>query len=632
MDIIQSKAAKFGKVLGMAPGNVPVYSSDYDTADKQIFPDRKSYQSFIDGIYMGYKYQCVELARRWLYINKHYVFENIPMAYDIFRLRKVIRIPDNTELPLHSFRNGSRRKPEPGCLLIWDAEGEFEITGHVAIVTEVAENCVRFVEQNVENIIWPDGQNFSRELNVTIAEDGGYWIQPRLKGTSLLGWVIQTDDASFSDNIGDIDKNLFVPLLGQVENNGQTESPWVDTSNEAGRAYVDGFGHKLAGNPENSDTYFCLSETAFAELKRATNELHHLFLRATEYVLQDDSLLDQFNIPPFLRPALHNSWNTRKRSMLTGRFDFSISKDGLKLYEYNADSASCYYEAAILQETWANHFGCTIGRHPGEGLFEALVKAWEKRECTNLVHIMHDHDPEERYHSHFMKAAMERAGMTVKTVEGVTGLHWDKGNILDPDGVPIRRIWKTWAWETALDQIRDQSQAVYSGTSHDTSEPPHLADVLFHPEIVVNEPLWTLIPSNKAILPIMWMLFPDHPYLLQTQHDLTDDLRRSGYVEKPIVGRAGENIVIVDHEESVVRETQGRFGNHKRIYQELFPLAKIGKMNVQVCTFSVAGRFAGTCIRADTSLVIKGGSDVIPLRIIPDDEYRTLANTGRDQG
>ena len=100
-------------------------------------PNRQAYRHHVDGIFTGYKWQCVELARRYLYLNHGYVFDDIAMAYDIFRLREVRRIGDEARLPLKSFRNGAKRHPEPGCMLIWNEGGEFEITGHVAIVTEV---------------------------------------------------------------------------------------------------------------------------------------------------------------------------------------------------------------------------------------------------------------------------------------------------------------------------------------------------------------------------------------------------------------------------------------------------------------------------------------------------------------
>ena len=84
-----AKSAPFGAVLGIGPGSMPVYSSDYETADPAELPTRQHYRSHVDGIYMGHKWQCVGLARRWMYLNKGYIFDDIAMAYDIFRLRSV---------------------------------------------------------------------------------------------------------------------------------------------------------------------------------------------------------------------------------------------------------------------------------------------------------------------------------------------------------------------------------------------------------------------------------------------------------------------------------------------------------------------------------------------------------------
>ncbi len=618
------QTTKFGTVLGLAPGDVPVYSSDYATADSNEFPNRKAYRSFVDGIFMGYKWQCVEFVRRWLYINKQYVFDDIPMAYDIFRLRSVKKLQDNSLLPLHSFKNGSRRRPEPGCLLIFSPIGEFSITGHVAIITEVEDEYVRFADQNDDNRLWPKGQNFSRQLKATLTEEGGYLLDGGLENVSILGWVIQTDDGTDAENIDEIDQGIFRPLMAAVPDKGQANAAWIDTSDPAGAAYVTSSGHTLVGDAGNAYTYFCLSESAYSELQRATNELHHFFMRATEQVVKDDQLLRHFNIPIALWPRIRSSWNNRKNSMITGRFDFSISEKGLKVYEYNADSASCYFEAARLQTQWAAHFGCSIGRSPGEKLFSSLAAAWKSRGIKDILHIMQDFDDEETYHALFMKEAMEEAGIAVKILQGVTDLHWRGDRIVDADNIPIKRVWKTWAWETALDQIRHEIEDHQPAkTAADAGSPPRLVDVLLRPEVMVHEPLWTLIPSNKAILPVIWSLFPDHPYLLDSQFELTENLLRGGYVEKPIVGRSGENIVITDTDD-IIGRTEGRFGNRQRIYQSLFRLPQIGPMNVQVCSFAVAGSFAGACVRVDPSLVIRGASDVMPLRIIADDEYRDL--------
>lgn len=69
-----------------------------------------------------------------------------------------------------------------------------------------------------------------------------------------------------------------------------------------------------------------------------------------------------------------------------------------------------------------------------------------------------------------------------------------------------------------------------------------LIDVLLRPEVLVFEPLWTVIPGNKAILPILWSLFPHHRYLLDTDFTVNDELVKTGYAVKPIAGRCGSNI------------------------------------------------------------------------------------------
>ena len=131
------------------------------------------------------------------------------------------------------------------------------------------------------------------------------------------------------------------------------------------------------------------------------------FMHATDYVLQHPELLPSFNLPEALWPRIRQSWDNRRNEMITGRFDFALSENGLKVYEYNADSASCYLETARLQAEWASHYGCKIGRSPGEKLYGFLVKAWRAQGIKDVLHIMQDIDAEETYHALFMKSAME---------------------------------------------------------------------------------------------------------------------------------------------------------------------------------------------------------------------------------
>jgi glutathionylspermidine amidase/synthetase len=621
-------AASFGTLLGYAPGEVAAYSSDYTTASETEYPRRRSFRNYVDGIYMGYKWQCVEFARRWMYLNKGYIFDDVSMAYDIFSLRSVRDVSSNTRLPLHAFRNGSKRHPEPGSLLIWEDGGEFEETGHVAVITEVYPDHLCVAEQNVGHQVWPAGQSYCRELRARVTADGDYWLECSYSDATILGWMIQSDDSRFAELTETVDSRLFQLKACRAEDNGQAQKSWLNIANEDEAAYVDMMGgHKLTSVEADQYRYYVLSRTAKDELVHATNELHGLFMHATDYVLENSALLEKFNLPRAILPKIRRSWDNRLNQLITSRFDFAMTEHGLKVYEYNCDSASCYMEAGKVQGKWARHFRVQDGVDAGKELFSDLVRAWRKSDVQGLVHILQDDDPEEKYHALFIQETMKAADIDSRIITGLQGLVWDaQGNIIDSHGDQVNWVWKTWAWETALDQIRVECEA--DEAREQGFEPhwqegaaPRLVDVLLRNNVMVYEPLWTLIPSNKAILPVLWMLFPNHPLLLNTEFRLTTELQDSGYVSKPIVGRCGANIQMVNDHDDVLAETSGRFSAQEQIYQQLFPLPFVDGYYVQVCTFTAAGIYAGSCLRVDPSMIISKNSDCMALRFIDDSEF-----------
>lgn len=334
-------ARDFGELLGYAPGNVAVYSSDYDSADESIYPNRSAYRSYLDGIYMGYKWQCVEFTRRWMYLNHGYIFDDIAMAYDIFELRSVRDVNSQNRLPLQAFKNGVKHHPQVGSLLIWEEGGEFEETGHVAIVVEVHPDKIRLAEQNVGHQTWPQDQNWCRELKAKVTKDGDYWIECSYNDATILGWMTQTDQIEHAEPTTEINTDLFTIKSNYIADTGQAAKSWLNIANDDEAAYVDMMqGHKLTSNAEDQHSYFTISHTAQQAIEHATNELHGLFMHATDYVLQHPELLKKFNLPEVVLNKIRQSWDNRLNQLITSRFDFALTPAGLKVYEYNCDSAS----------------------------------------------------------------------------------------------------------------------------------------------------------------------------------------------------------------------------------------------------------------------------------------------------
>ncbi|MDU8924029.1 bifunctional glutathionylspermidine amidase/synthase [Pasteurellaceae bacterium LIM206] len=613
----------FGSLLGYGPGGVAIYSSDYDSVDKNEFPDDASFRNYLGREYMGYKWQCVEFARRYLYLNHGMVFTDVGMAYEIFSLRFLRQVVDDAILPLQAFANGCKRKPAAGALLIWQAGGEFERTGHVAIITEVFADKIRIVEQNVIHSRLPSGQQWTRELPMSVSESG-YWLHDTFDNTEILGWMIQTADTEFSlPQPMPAAKTLEIHTA-LLPDQGQFAGKWLDENDVFQQAYVRAMkGHRI--NHGNQYRYFEIFKTAEYELIRATNELHLMYLHATNKVLKDDNLLKLFDIPKFLWPRLRLSWQDRRYQTITGRMDFCMDRRGLKVYECNADSASCHAEAGAILGLWAKRGGNVQGTDPGADLRDALADCWKHSEATPLVHILQDHDFEEDYHAMFMQKSLTQAGFNSKIVHGTEGLHWDsRGRLLDDENQEIKTVWKTWAWETMFDQLRAETSGMEVAPPIRTGHPEdkvRLIDVLLRPEVLVYEPLWTAIPSNKAILPVLWSLFPHHRYLLEAGFELTEDLMKNGYAQKPIGGRRGDNVQLVTEKGEISDRTSGKFGGQTEIYQQLWCLPKVEDQYVQICTFTVGGHYGGCCLRSDPGRVIMGDSDMQPLRVLKDKDF-----------
>ena len=415
-----SQDAPFGTLLGYAPGGVAIYSSDYSSLDPRDYDDDAAFRSYIDDEYMGHKWQCVEFARRFLFLNYGMVFTDVGMAWEIFSLRFLREVVNDNILPLQAFPNGSPRAPVAGALLIWQKGGEFKDTGHVAVVTQLLENKIRIAEQNVLHTPLPPGQQWTRELEMVV-ENGCYTLRDTFDDTTILGWMIQTDDTRFSLPQPEIANDSLKIGGARLEDNGQFDGKWLNEQDPLQKAYVLANGHVINQDPHQ---YFTITESAEQELIKATNELHLMYLHATDKVLKDDNLLALFDIPKILWPRLRLSWQRRRHHMITGRMDFCMDERGLKVYEYNADSASCHTEAGLILERWAERGYTGQGHNPAEGLINELAGAWKHSRARPFVHIMQDKDIEENYHAQFMQQALRQAGFDSKILRGLDELCW----------------------------------------------------------------------------------------------------------------------------------------------------------------------------------------------------------------
>ena len=88
------------------------------------------------------------------------------------------------------------------------------------------------------------------------------------------------------------------------------------------------------------------------------------------------------------------------------------------------------------------------------------------------------------------------------------------------------------------------------------------------PETLWLEPLWKSLLSNKALLAVLWEMYPGHPNLLPAYLDQPGLLTE--YVRKPRLGPEGANIAIVSP--GTETQTGGVYGEEGYVYQLFDPL------------------------------------------------------------
>ena len=124
---------------------------------------------------MGMKWQCVEYARRWLFIRTGCAFGDIKAAADMWtQLDSVQRVVDGKCFNLKKYPNGSPSPPKNQSLLIYPRSGIDMQYGHVAVIVDVLPGSIRVAEENYYFYYWPG--NYSRQIPY-VWKNGGYYIE-----------------------------------------------------------------------------------------------------------------------------------------------------------------------------------------------------------------------------------------------------------------------------------------------------------------------------------------------------------------------------------------------------------------------------------------------------------------------
>jgi glutathionylspermidine synthase len=305
----------------------------------------------------------------------------------------------------------------------------------------------------------------------------------------------------------------------------------------------------------------------------AANELYEMYVKAAEHVIENE-LFFELGIPFNLVDTIKKSWENDVHWHLYGRFDLAGGIDGkpIKLIEFNADTPTGLFETAIVQwailkangmdeaqqfntvyEAISENFKRLItlfaeetpdGRFEDTERFEALYKGWR------ILFSSIEGNEEEEVTTRLLQRMADDAGF----ITGFAFLHevlFDEESICDKENQEYEYWFKLFPWEDIA--IEEGELAMI------------LNKVLQNQSAIILNPAYTLLFQSKGMLKILWELFPDSPYLLESSFE---PLQGKAFVEKKVFGREGANVTFVNADGSIGAETEGEYEHYKSIYQE----------------------------------------------------------------
>lgn len=340
-------------------------------------------------------------------------------------------------------------------------------------------------------------------------------------------------------------------------------------------------------------------------IEQPTEDIQQMCLAVVEKVVADDELMRRFCIPPSHWDFIRQSWLNGDPSLYS-RLDFAYDGVGpAKLYENNADTPTSVYETGFWQWLWLqdNVDSGAIVRHADQfnSLQEKLVNRFKDLGFLTPNRELHfaccKNTEEDRGTVQYLEDCAKFADLKTQFIF-IEDIGIDpQQNFTNLNDETISWLFKLYPWEFMLQEEFGQ----HLGTNN----------------VRYLEPPWKSILSNKALLPMLWRMFPDHPNLLPAFFE--DELHLAGgcesLVKKPIFSREGANISIIKNQTELL-SSSGPYGDEGFIYQATHMLPTFGKNHTLIGSWLVGDEAAGISIREDLNPITQDMSRFLPHVIV----------------
>jgi glutathionylspermidine synthase len=375
---------------------------------------------------------------------------------------------------------------------------------------------------------------------------------------------------------------------------------WRDTAKTCGFSF-----HTIDGErywDERGYYAFTLEEIE-QQIEAPTGEIDAMCLELVSRAVADEQYLARLKIPEAFWPLIAESWH-RDEGSLYGRLDLNFDGHGpAKLLEYNADTPTSIFEAAVFQWTWLEQaMERRIIPKAGDqfnSIHERLIDTWKKLGRGRHLHLTGTTGSEEDLGTlAYLEDTAAQAGLKTTMID-IEDVGWrDRtGCFVDLDNRDIALAFKLYPWEW---MFREEFGAKLKDAATRWIEPP-----------------WKAVLSNKGILPLLWEMFEGHPNLLPAYFEDDPRARELGasYVRKPLYSREGANVTLVS-EGVPFAEHVGPYGAEGFIRQAFATLRNFSGQYPVLGSWLVDHTPCGLSIREDENPITGNSSRFLPHAIV----------------
>lgn len=379
--------------------------------------------------------------------------------------------------------------------------------------------------------------------------------------------------------------------------NSEPRAHWQRKAAEFGFKF-----HTMYGEPywdESAYYQFTLKQIE-QDLEGPSEEIQQMCLAAVEKVVNSEALLEKFKIPQPFWQQIALSWQRRDPSLYS-RLDLAYDGKGpAKLFENNADTPTSLYESGFWQWLWLQDMVDSGKVSKAADQFNSLqekliyqLDAIARHYQLDTLHFACCKDTDEdRGTVQYLQDCASEANISNKFVfiEDI-GLA-DNGCFTDLDDHAIEAMFKLYPWEFM--QREEFGQAIDGA------------------KVNWLEPMWKSILSNKALMPLLWQMFPRHPNLLPAWFE--DEVclaNESALIKKPLFSREGANISLIQNGITTV-QADGPYGEEGFIYQAYHALPKFADNHTLIGSWLVGDKAAGISVREDKSAITQDLSRYLP--------------------